>query len=246
MILAFANNKGGVGKTTTSLNIGFGLSYLKKKILLIDMDPQTNLTTGMGFYDNPKLSIYNTLMGECSLNEAAIKVNKYLSLIPAVIDLSVLEFDHTVKIQSSLSKLLSNYQEHYDHIIIDTPPGFGSLSINSILACERVFIPVLPDFFSYQGLSQFIAVVHQINPLIEVGGIIITHFDKRKVISRDFFTGIGNNFSKYLLKTQIRENVAIAESLAQGKDVFSYNPKSNGAIDYAALSKEISKIISRF
>lgn len=241
MIFSFANNKGGVGKTTSALNIGIGLANKKKKVLFIDMDAQTNLTTGLGIYEISKYSIYDVLIGECDIKSAIVTKNKYIDILPSTIDLNVLEFDSGVTSKIALKNALEPICEAYNYIVIDTPPGFGHLSLESLQAADKVFIPVLADFFSYQGLSQFVAVLKQINKNIEIGGIILTHFDKRKVISRDIATGIKERFGEYLFDTYIRENVAISEALAQGKDIYSYNPKSNGALDYEAIVKTILK-----
>ena len=242
MIISFANNKGGVGKTTTTFNVGHGLANSKKKVLMIDMDPQTNLSTALGVFYKPKLSIYNLLLDECKIDEAIIKKSDKLHFIASTIDLSVMEFDNTQTVVNSLKEILEPVKSKYDYILIDTPPGFGTLSINSIQAADKVFIPVIPDFFSYQGLTQFSNVVHSINPNAEIGGIIITHYDKRKVLVRDFADGIAEQFGDKLMKTYIRENITISEAIAKGQDVFTYNSRSNGALDYSQLTKDILKI----
>lgn len=242
MIFAFANNKGGVGKTTTTFNIAHGLAMHKKRVLLIDMDPQTNLSTALGVFYKPKVSIYNLLLNECSTDEAIIKKSEKLHFISSTLDLSVIEFDSTQSIMKSLKIIIDEVKSKYDYVLIDTAPGFGTLSINSIQAAEKIFIPVIPDFFSFQGLNQFTNAVYSINPAAEIGGIIITHYDKRKVLSRDFAEGIGNTFESKLMKPFIRENIAISEAIARSQDVYSYNSRANGAMDYMQLTKEILKI----
>lgn len=246
-IYCFANHKGGTGKSTTTLNVGAGITLKKKKVLLLDLDPQTNLTVMLGIYNRPDNTIYEVLSDEISIDKAIIKISKYLHLVPSSLDLSGIELEISDKKgrENKLKKALINIQSDYDYILIDAPPSMSLLTINALIASSKVFIPVQTEFIALNGLARFVEIVEQIiplNPSLSIGGIIPTRFDSRKVLNRGVVEKIKEIFPKKTMKTIIRENIAVAESVAGGQDIFQYAPKSYGAEDYQLLVNEILKI----
>lgn len=246
-IYCFANHKGGTGKSTTTLNVGAGFVKLGKKVLLIDSDPQANLTVMLGIYTRPVITIYELFSDENKVEESIIQLNKKLHLIPSSLDLSgtELEISNERGRESKLKKLLVPIINNYDYILIDAPPSMSLLTINGLLASQSVFIPVQTEFIALNGLTKFVDIIDKIKPLnpgLQIGGVIATRYDSRKVLNRSVVEQIKLLFGEKLLKTVIRENIAVAESVASGLDIFSYAPKSYGAKDYLELAKEIIKL----
>lgn len=243
-VISISNHKGGVGKTTSVINIGAGLNNLGKKVLLIDLDPQANLTQSLGITE-PSATIYGAIRGEYSLQP--IEILKGLDVIASTLDLSGAEVELSGEAgrEYILRELIEPLRSLYDYILIDSPPSLGLLTINSFTASDEVFIPLQAQYLAIQGLSKLVEVVEKIkkrlNKDLRVGGVFITQYDNRKVLNRDVVTTIEKHFKEELFKTKIRDNVALAEAPAQGLDIFRYNPKSYGAEDYLELSKEISK-----
>lgn len=244
-MIALLNQKGGVGKTTTTLNLGAGLSNLKKKVLLIDLDPQASLTHSFGT-DPQEIShtIYELIKQECLFEEAVIKKNN-LHLIPASISLSGFEkeYAHTDGKEYLLKKTVKTFPK-YDYILIDCPPSLGFLTINALAAAQEIIIPVQTEFLALQGLSQLldtIAVVQtHINPKLKISGIIGTRFNRRKM-HNDVIEFLQIHFRDKTFNTIIRENIALAEAPSFGRTIYDHNPSSNGAKDYKSLCKEIIK-----
>lgn len=240
-IISFLNQKGGVGKTTSTINIGAGLAKLNKKVLLIDFDPQASLSCSLGI-DTPEYSIYDILKHGTSPEKVIVKKGK-LSVIPGSIDLSAAdhEFRNTTGKEKMLKEALKKIKK-FDYILIDCPPSLGLLTINALAASHEVFIPVQTEFLALQGLGQLIetlsVVTKRINPLLSIGGIIGTRYNRRK-INKDVIEYLTSNFKEMAFKTVIRENVALTEAPSFGHDIFSHDPDSNGAKDYLALCKEI-------
>lgn len=246
-IYCFANHKGGTGKSTTTLNVGAGLALRGKKILLIDLDPQTNLTVMLGIYHRPEKTIYELLSGDCAIEECIIPINKKLHLLPSSLDLTgaELEISSEQGRETKLKRLLMTIADVYDYILIDAPPSMSLLTLNGLVACSKVFIPVQTEFIALNGLTKFVDIINKIkslNPSLEIGGVIATRYDSRKVLNRGVVEKIKELYGNKMLKTIIRENIAVAESVASGLDIFSYAPKSNGAEDFSLLVKEIIKI----
>jgi chromosome partitioning protein len=244
-VIAISNHKGGVGKTTSAINIGAGLNSLGKKILLIDLDPQANLSQSLGLIDQER-NIYGALKGDYNLQP--IEVIRGLDVIPSTLDLSGAEIEMSGEAgrEFILKELIEPIRASYDFILIDSPPSLGLLTLNSFVASDVLLIPLQAQYLALQGLSKLLEVVEKIqkrlNPALQIGGVFITQFDSRKVLNRDVVATIEAHFKNEVFKTKIRDNVALAEAPAQGLDIFRYNPKSNGAEDYLDLSKEILKM----
>ena len=243
-VISISNHKGGVGKTTSAINIGAGLNKLGKKVLLIDLDPQANLSQSLGLIE-PDTNIYGALRGEYKLQP--IEILKGLDLIPSTLDLSGAEIEMSGEAgrEYILKELIGPIRDSYDFIIIDSPPSLGLLTINSFTASDEILIPLQAQYLALQGLTKLIEVVDKIkrrlNKELEIGGVFITQYDKRKVLNRDVAATIEAHFKDEVFKTKIRDNIALAEAPANGLDIFRYNPKSYGAEDYLSLSKEILK-----
>jgi chromosome partitioning protein len=241
-VISISNHKGGVGKTTSAINIGAGLCKLGKKILLIDLDPQANLSQSLGLIDQER-TIYGALRGEYNLQP--IEILKGLDLIPSTLDLSGAEIELSGEAgrEYILRELIEPLRGSYDYIIIDSPPSLGLLTINALTASDIVLLPLQAQYLAVQGLVKLLEVIEKIqkrlNKELIVGGVFITQYDNRKVLNRDVVATIEKIFPKDLYKTKIRDNVALAEAPAQKLDIFRYNPKSYGAEDYLSLCKEI-------
>lgn len=244
-LIAISNHKGGVGKTTSAINIGAGLNKLGKKILLIDLDPQANLSQSLGLIDQER-NIYGSLRGEYKLEP--IQVLKGLDVIPSTLDLSGAEVELSGEAgrEYILRELIEPLRASYDYILIDSPPSLGLLTINAFTASDEILIPLQAQFLALQGLAKLIEVIDKIkkrlNKELKIGGVIITQYDSRKVLNRDVVATIEAHLKKDVFKTKIRDNIALAEAPARGLDIFRYNSKSSGAEDYLALCKEILKI----
>ena len=243
-IITLSNHKGGVGKTTSSINIGAGLNKLGKKVLLIDLDPQANLSQSLGVVDAEK-NIYGALRGFYKLTP--IKILKGIDLIPSTLELSGAEIEMIGEPgrEYILKQTIGPIKNKYDFIIIDSPPSLGLLTINSLTASDEVIIPLQAQFLALQGLVKLMEVIKKIqlrlNKDLELGGVFVTQFDNRKVLNRNVLETIKDHFKDQVFKTKIRDNVALAEAPSRALDIFRYNSKSYGAHDYLSLSKEIVK-----
>lgn len=243
-VYAICNHKGGVGKTTSTLNIGVGMSLQKKKTLLIDMDPQSNLSQSVGKEDQEK-NIYGSLKGNYKLEP--VEVKERLDLVPSVLDLSGAEIELSAipGREMILGELLSDIEQKYDYVLIDCPPSLGLLTLNALAAADGVLIPIQSEYLAVHGLKKILEIIDlvkdRLNKKLELEGLFVTQYSQRKVLNRDIRQSIVEAFGNKVFKTVIRENVALAESPAAQTDIFEYRKKSNGAIDYLALTKEIIK-----
>jgi chromosome partitioning protein len=243
-VISISNHKGGVGKTTSAINIGAGLNKLGKKILLIDLDPQANLSQSLGVIE-PERTIYGAIRGDYDIDP--IEILKGLDLIPSTLDLSGAEVEMSGEAgrEYILKELIEPLRPSYDFIIIDSPPSLGLLTINAFTASDSILIPLQAQYLALQGLTKLLEVVDKIkrrlNKELRVGGVFITQYDSRKVLNRDVVATIEAHFKDEVFKTRVRDNIALAEAPSQGLDIFRYNPKSYGAEDYLSLSKEILK-----
>jgi chromosome partitioning protein len=241
-IINISNHKGGVGKTTSTINIGAGLVGLGKKVLLIDLDPQANLTQSLGI-SNPEKTIYGAIRGDYALEPAQIIPG--LEVVSSTLDLSAAEIEMSGEAgrEYILKELIEPLKDRYDYILIDTPPSLGLLTINALTASGGVYIPLQSQYLALQGLTKLLEVVEKINRRLnkdlKVGGVFITQYDSRKVLNRDVVAAIKDRFKDLVFTSLIRDNVALAEAPAVGLDIFRYNPKSHGAADYLDLCKEI-------
>ena len=235
-IISIANFKGGVGKTTSTVNIGAGLSMEGKRILLIDLDPQFNLTQSLGLLDADK-PIYGALRGEYALEPIAI--TEGLFIIPSSLDLikAEIELSGEFKREEILSRLIAPLTHQYDYIFIDCPPSLGLLTINAFIASDEIYVPIEAEFLALKGYAILSEAIGRIG--LSIDRVFITKFDGRKVLNRNVLDTIRHSLSDIAFKTVIRENIALAEAPTQGLDIFRYAPKSVGADDYRQLIKEI-------
>ena len=242
LVISLLNHKGGVGKTTSAINIGAGLVELGKRVLLIDLDPQANLSLSLGI-PRQKSTIYEALRGESELVPYTVKEN--LDVITSTLDLSGAEMEliNEAGREYILRELLEVVEEDYDYVIIDCPPSLGLLTLNALTSSTYVYIPLQTEFLALQGLTKIKQIIDKVrfrlNKKLSIGGVIATMYDHRKVLNRDVVETIRKFFGNRVFDTYIRDNVALAEAPAQRKDIFEYNKRSSGAKDYLALSKEI-------
>jgi len=241
-VIAISNHKGGVGKTTSAVNIGAALNRLGKKVLLIDLDPQANLSQSLGLKEQEP-NIYGALRGLYPLQPVEVRAG--LELIPSNLDLAGAEVELSSEPGRDhiLRELLEPLRSGYDYIIIDSPPSLGLLTLNALTASEKVLIPIESEFLAIQGLAKLMDIIKKIqgrlNKYLVVGGIIITKYDSRIVLNRNVVQTLEAHFGGQVFTTKIRRNISLAEAPTQGKDIFTYNSKSSGAEDYLALSQEI-------
>jgi len=241
-IIAFSNQKGGVGKTTSAINVGAGLAKKGKRVLLVDLDPQGNMTQGLGI-DNPEHTINGILFHKKKISPYQIFEN--LSLIAGDNSLSSFEKNVQDKIQREfiLKKTLDHLSEKFDFLILDCPPAMGMIMVNAYTFAQDIYVPLEAQKFSIEGLTkvqEMVDVVKEINPVLEIKGIFFTKHNPRKILTRDVEESIRKTHANQVLKTFIRENVALEESPHANLDIFRYAPNSNGAVDYENLVNEIS------
>lgn len=241
-IITISNHKGGVGKTTSAINIGAGLHKMGKKVLLVDADPQANLTQSLGI-EEPETSIYGALKGDYPLE--AMEILPGLDLVGSTLDLSGAEVELSTENRREyiLKNILKPLESKYEFIFIDSPPSLGLLTINALTASQEIFIPLQAEYLALRGLTKLQEVVERIserlNPDLFIGAVFITQYDNRTVLHRDVRDSIKNHFGDKLLSTPIRRNISLAEAPTQGVDIFRYAPNSSGAEDYLSLSREI-------
>ena len=238
--ISIANHKGGVGKTTSVLSLGAGLARAGKRVLLIDLDPQMNLSQGLGVLTSER-TIYDALSGRCRLTP--VEVSDGLFLVPSSYDLKNIESEFLTRIggQVRLRKLLSEV-EGFDVCLIDCPPSLGILTTNAFSASDDVVVPMTPEYFSVQGIVKLRQAVDEVrenlNPSLKLSGIVLTLFNRQKIVHRDIAQTIEEMFGDIVFRTRIRSSVAIEEAPYQGQDIFRYAPTSNGAKDYGDLCRE--------
>lgn len=243
--IAFTNQKGGVGKTTSTVNVGAGLCRQGKKVLLVDLDPQANLTYSLRMSSNRlENSVYDVLKGRVEPEEAIINHNGF-DIMPSSIDLSgaEMEFANEPARETLLKHKLGKVAGGYDYVLVDCPPNLGLLTLNAFTAVKEIFIVLQSEYLALHGLSKLMDVIkvvkERLNPDIEITGIICTLFDKRKNLNKEVVGHIQDYFGSKVFNTVIRDNVALAEAPSHHKTIFEYAPESYGAKDYDALAREI-------
>ena len=247
-IIAIANQKGGVGKITTSINLAAGLSYLGKKVLLVDFDPQGNATQGIGHHvDSEDMTVYDLLLNDAESEDCICTLkNPPLDLLPASISLAGADLE-MVNIEKGREYLLKNQlckiEDRYDFIIIDCPPSLGLLNTNALTAADSVIIPVQCEYYALEGVTQLLQTIRLVqrlfNPDLRIEGVLLTMFDARTNLSVDVQQDIVKHFKEKAYRTYIPRNIKLSEAPSVGKSIYDYAINSEGAKAYVALTKEV-------
>ncbi len=254
-----ANQKGGVGKTTTTMNLGASLALKKKRVLAIDMDPQSNLSSGLGFtqqFDKqswntadeaPYKNIYDVLVEGDSISSVFVSTSTdNLFLVPSHLSLAGAEIEmvNMLTRESLLKKAISKMSEDFDYVIIDCPPSLGLLTINALSAADYLLIPIQCEYFALEGLGQLLEttkLIKGINPKLVIGGVILTMYDSRTKLSENVVSDVKEFFKDTAFKTIVPRNVRLSEAPSYGQTIFQYDDKSTGALAYKKLASEFIK-----
>ena len=246
-IIAVANQKGGVGKTTTAINLSACLAEIGQKILVIDMDPHGNTTSGFGIDKNQLTNtIYEMIIGECDLKECLLEqVIENLSILPANVNLSGAEIE-LIEIERReyvVKDRIEEVREQYDFVIIDCPPSLSMLTINAMTTADTVLVPIQCEYYALEGLSQLLQTIRlvkqRLNPQLEVEGVVFTMYDARTNLSLQVVENVKNNLNQNIYKTIIPRNIRLAEAPSHGKPINLYDSKSAGAESYRLLAQEV-------
>ncbi len=246
-IIAIANQKGGVGKTTTAINLSSCLAEKGKKVLSVDMDPQGNMTSGLGMEKGSvDKTIYNLIIGEVNIEEVIVKgLLENLDIIPTSIDLSAAEIE-LIDIDEKeyiLKNELYKVKEEYDFIIIDCPPSLSMLTINAMVSADSVIVPIQCEYYALEGLSQLMHTVElvrdRLNPILEMEGVVFTMYDARTNLSLQVVENVKDNLKQNIYKTIIPRNIRLAEAPSYGMPINVYDSKSSGAESYRRLADEV-------
>lgn len=246
-IIAIANQKGGVGKTTTAINLSACLAEAEKRVLTIDMDPQGNTTSGLGIdKNNCENTIYQLILGECSFDEALIHTEfEYLDLIPSNVNLAGAEIE-LLNIENReyvLHNEIEKIKDNYDFIIIDCPPSLNMLTVNAMTTASTVLVPIQCEYYALEGLSQLIHTIDlvrdRLNKRLKMEGVVFTMYDSRTNLSAQVVENVKSHLNQKVYRTVIPRNIRLAEAPSYGQPINIYDPKSAGAESYLALAEEV-------
>ena len=248
-IIAIANQKGGVGKTTTSVNLAASLGVLEKKVLLIDADPQANASSGLGIdVENVEYGTYQVLEHTISAKDAVVETTSpNVSIIPAHIDLVAIEIELVDKPEREymLRKSLSEIKNDYDYILIDCAPSLGLITLNSLVAADSVMIPIQCEYFALEGLGKLLNTIKSVqkihNSELDIEGLLLTMFDSRLRLSNQVVDEVRKHFSTMVFDTIIRRNTRLGEAQSYGESIIAYDATSKGAVNYLNLAQELLK-----
>lgn len=248
-IIAIANQKGGVGKTTTSINLSAALAAQGKKVLIIDTDPQGNATSGFGIEKNElDNTVYELMLGECSIKECILNdVIPNLDMLPTNVNLAAIEIE-TIDVENKeyiLKNELDWIKDKYDFIIIDCPPSLSMLTVNAMSAADSVLVPIQCEYYALEGLSQLIHTINlvksRLNEELEMEGVVFTMYDSRTNLSAEVVENVKENLDEKIFDTVIPRNIRLAEAPSFGQPITIYDPKSAGSLSYLTLAEEIIK-----
>lgn len=246
-IIAIANQKGGVGKTTTAINLSACLAEKEQKVLAIDMDPQGNMTSGLGVdKDEAEKTIYDMIIGQAGIEEVIQKdVMENLDILPTNIDLSAAEIE-LIGVENKefiVQKEVHKIRDRYDFVVIDCPPSLSMLTINAMTTADSVLVPIQCEYYALEGLSQLIHTVElvkeRLNPVLEIEGVVFTMYDARTNLSLQVVENVKDNLEQNIYKTIIPRNIRLAEAPSYGMPINKYDPKSAGAESYMRLADEV-------
>ena len=244
--LAIANQKGGVGKTTTAISLGSALAKRGQRVLLVDLDPQANATSGLGLPKDSPLSVYQTLLDGVGINDVVQRTSVgNLDIVPSSLAMAGAEVElvPTMAREARLRDGLGPIGSRYDLVLIDCPPSLGLLTINALVACSHLLIPLQCEYFALEGLAQLIAAVdlvqERLNPDLRIFGVLMTMEDRRNRLTQQVVDDVRRHFRKELFRTRIPRSVRLAEAPSHGRSVDEYRPDSSGAQAYGDLAREV-------